>query len=87
MFVITVYDYIRVYDSGHSSKSSNMLNKTSSAFKQGASKQTQQQSSTLSLVYAQAKWHQSGGFSGHSANIACFTSFLSLFDIPLMLAA
>lgn len=38
-------------------------------------------------MYAQDKWHQSGGFSGHSANIACFMSSLSLSDIPLMLAA
>lgn len=38
-------------------------------------------------MYAQDKWHQSGGFSGHGANIACFKSFLSLSDIPLMLAA
>lgn len=69
MFVITVYDYICVYDSGHSSKSSNMLNKTSSAFKQSADKQTQQQSNTF--VYAQNNCNQSGGFLGHGANIAC----------------
>lgn len=49
-----------------------MLNKTSSAFKQGASKQAQQQKGTVGFVYAQDKWHQSGELSGHSANIACF---------------
>lgn len=56
-------------------KTSNMLNKIFSAFKQGASKQTPQQSSLLVFVYAKDKWRQSGGFSGHSANIACFKSF------------
>lgn len=87
MFVITAHDYFCVYDSGYSSKSSNMLNKTSCSLKQGASKQTQLQSSTLSFVYAKNKWHHSGGFSVHSANAACLMSFLSLSDIPLMLAA
>lgn len=87
MFVITAHDYFCVYDSGHSSKSSNMLNKTSCSLKQGASTQTQLQSSTLGFVYAKDEWHQYRGISLHSANAACLMSFLTLSDIPLMLAA
>lgn len=87
VFVITAHDYFCVYDSGHSSKSSNMLNKTSCSLKQGASKQTQLQSSTLGFLNTKDKWHLSGGFSVHSANASRLMSFLSLSDIPLMLAA
>lgn len=83
VFVIAVYDYICVYDLGHFTKINNTLKETSSAFKQSASKHTQLQISTLAFVYAKDKCCRSGGFSGHSSNIAFFISFLSLSDIPL----
>lgn len=80
MFVITVYDYICANNLRHSSKSSNVLNKTSSAFKQGASKQTKQALSVLCV-------HKINGISLEMAPRKYRSSFLSLSDIPLMLAA
>lgn len=66
VFVVSVYNYISVNDSGHPSKSVNKL------YGMGASKQTPKQ---LWVCKINVKTMEDS--SGRSANITCFISFLT----------